>query len=150
MKLAEALMERADLNRRIAEIENRIENNVLVQEGEQPLEDPDTLLQEMNGMMERLEYLMAHINLTNCNTVINNQTLTELIARKDTLNLRLINYRNIANSASQNTHRARGTEIRILSTIDVKDMQKQIDQTAKEIRQLDNLLQSTNWQTELL
>ncbi len=40
MKLAEALQERADLNRKIDQLRQRIENNVLVQEGEKSQEDP--------------------------------------------------------------------------------------------------------------
>ena len=40
MKLAEALQERADLNRRISELTDRISCCVLVQEGEEPPEDP--------------------------------------------------------------------------------------------------------------
>ena len=40
MKLAEALQERADLNRNIEQLRSRLRNNVLVQEGEQPAEDP--------------------------------------------------------------------------------------------------------------
>ena len=35
MKLAEALQERADLNRKIEQLQDRLSNNVLVQEGEQ-------------------------------------------------------------------------------------------------------------------
>lgn len=38
MKLAEALQERADLNRTIQQLKERLDNNVLVQEGEQPAE----------------------------------------------------------------------------------------------------------------
>lgn len=33
MKLAEALQERADINRNIEQLKNRLNNNVLVQEG---------------------------------------------------------------------------------------------------------------------
>ena len=36
MKLAEALQERADLNRRIEQLRDRLENNALVQEGRPP------------------------------------------------------------------------------------------------------------------
>ncbi|MEO2800040.1 DIP1984 family protein, partial [Flavonifractor plautii] len=36
MKLAEALQERADLNRNIEQLKNRLSSNALVQEGEQP------------------------------------------------------------------------------------------------------------------
>ena len=40
MKLAEALQERADLNRRLQQLQQRLANNAIVQEGEQPAEDP--------------------------------------------------------------------------------------------------------------
>ena len=44
MKLAEALQERADLNRRIEQLRYRLGNNALMQEGEKPAEDPAALL----------------------------------------------------------------------------------------------------------
>lgn len=40
MKLAEALQERADLQKRIDQLEARIQSSALVQEGETPPEDP--------------------------------------------------------------------------------------------------------------
>ena len=45
MKLAEALQERADLNRKIEQLNNRLSNNALVQEGEEPAENPEKLKQ---------------------------------------------------------------------------------------------------------
>ena len=46
MKLAEALQERADLNRNIEQLKNRLSSNALVQEGEQPVECPENLKQK--------------------------------------------------------------------------------------------------------
>ena len=89
MKLAEALQERADLNRKIEELKRRLYNVILVQEGEEPAEDPAALLQALDESTARLEYLMAAINLTNCRTKVNGETLTALIARKDALLVRL-------------------------------------------------------------
>ena len=48
MKLAEALQERADINRKIEQLKVRLNNNVLVQEGEKTAEDPDQLKQELD------------------------------------------------------------------------------------------------------
>ena len=79
MKLAEALQERADLNRKIEELRRRLGNCVLVQEGEEPAEDPAALLRELDGAVARLAVLMAAINLTNSKTKVNGETLTELI-----------------------------------------------------------------------
>lgn len=88
MKLAEALQERADLNRRIEQLRYRLSNNVLVQEGEKPLEDPAALLEELESSFTRLEWLIARINLTNCAVKVEGRSLTELIARRDVLSLR--------------------------------------------------------------
>ena len=41
-------------------------------------------------------------------------------------------------------------EIKIRSAVPVKDFQKQVDQGAKELRQLEERIQELNWTTELL
>ena len=125
MKLAEALQERADLNRKIEELRRRLGNVILVQEGEEPAEDPAELLEELNAAVARLEKLMAAINLTNCRTKANGMTLTALIARKDALMVKLSAYRDLVYSASQNTSRARGTEIKVKALLKASDLQGQ-------------------------
>ena len=59
MKLAAALSERADLQRRLSEIGIRLNNNSKVQEGEEPSESPEELMAELDRTVERLEQLMA-------------------------------------------------------------------------------------------
>ena len=76
MKLAEALQERADLNRKIAQLRQRIAKNVLVQEGELPAEDVEQLAGELNGALGRLAWIITRINLTNAAVVVNEKTLT--------------------------------------------------------------------------
>jgi septicolysin len=150
MKLAEALQERADLNRRIEQLRYRLSNNVLVQEGEKPLEDPAVLLEELESSFTRLEWLIARINLTNCAVKVEGRSLTELIARRDVLSLRAEAYRRLVEEASQNTHRATRTEIKILSAVDVPALQRQADDASRELRLLDNTLQATNWTADLM
>jgi predicted nucleic acid-binding Zn-ribbon protein len=150
MKLAEALQERADLNTKIAKLRQRIKFNVLVQEGEKSMEDPQTLIKELDSAISRLGKLMADINLTNCQTQVGDKTLTELIARKDALSAKLSAYRDIALEANQNTRRASRTEIKIKSQVKVAEIQKAADDMSAEIRKLDNMLQETNWTTELI
>ena len=149
MKLAEALQERADLNRRIQQLQQRLGDNAIVQEGAQPAEDPKELLVELDRAVCELEDLISRINLTNCRTLVGGKSLTELLARRDMLTVKLGAYRNLVQSASQVSRRATRTEIKLLSTVNVKDLQKQVDQMAKELRLLDNSIQETNWNTEL-
>ena len=150
MKLAEALQERADLNKSIANLRWRLEQVMLVQEGVEPVEDPVALLKTLDESIGRLEYLMAAINHSNDVTEADGMTLTQIIARKDALKLKLTAYKDLAGEAAGNTSRARGTEIRVLPTLKAADLQKEADRMAKEIRRLDNLLQETNWTRELV
>ena len=149
MTLAEALQERADLNRRISQLCSRLENNATVQEGETPAEDPAELLTELDACIARLQELMAAINLTNSRTLVEGRSLTELIAERDCLNLKLQSYRRVVDSASCLSQRAARTEIRILSTVDVRAIQKQVDDLSARLRRLDNTIQENNWRTEL-
>ena len=149
MKLAEALQERADLNRKIAQLRSRLEMNATVQEGEKPAEDPAELMEELDGCIERLEELIVRINLTNCGTKADGKSLTELIARRDCLTLKIGAYRSLLNQASSITQRMSMNEIKILRAVDVKAIQKQTDALSRELRQLDNTIQQANWQTEL-
>lgn len=150
MKLAEALQERADLNRKIQQLQSRLLNNATVQEGEQTAEDPQVLLKELNASVDRLQWIIAKVNLTNCQTKVEGKTLTELIAEKDCLSIKIEKYRNFLNSASNLAGRAAHTEIKVLSAVNVRELQTQLDGLCKQLRQVDNAIQQTNWSTDLL
>lgn len=150
MKLAEALQERADLNRKIEELRGRLSSNVIVQEGEETAEDPNELFAELDAAVARLEELTARINETNCLTRDGNESITDLIARKDALRLQANVYRNAVSEASETARRARRTEIKVFSAVDVKALQKKADGIARELRKTDNRIQELNWKTELL
>lgn len=150
MKLAEALQERADLSARISILENRLMNNALVQEGEKPAEAPEELLAELDRCSEEMERLITAINLTNSSTISDGMTVTELIAKKDVLNRKLSIYRHFLMTASQTAQRATRSEIKILSTVNVREYQQKADGLAKRLRILENRIQQINWTTELI
>lgn len=150
MKLAEALQERADLARRIDQLESRLMNNVLMQEGEKPAESPDELLAELDRCIARSEELMRRINLTNTAVMVDGQPLTALLAKRDCLKQQLSVWRNAISTASQTARRATRSEIRIMSAIDVPALQKRVDDTAKALRQTDNAIQAANWLNDLI
>ena len=157
MKLAEALQERADLNTKIAQLRVRINNNALVQEGEKTPENPDELIRQLNTSLQQLTNLITRINLTNSVTMVNEssltgektKSLTELIAERDMLKLKLDVYRELVNAASTAVYRARGTEIKVMPAVNVQKIQKETDQLSKQLRLVDNKIQETNWLTEL-
>ncbi len=149
MKLASALSERSDLQRRLSELIRRLENNAKVQDGDQPAENPEALLTEMNQAFTRLEELIAHINLTNAKTVSGDATLTELLARRDCLKQRVNMMRSFLEAASAKVDRYSTKEIKVTSTVSVSELQKQNDKLSKELRELDEKIQELNWTTEL-
>ena len=150
MKLAEALNERADIQRRIAQLESRLIDNAKVQEGEEPAERPEDLLAELDGLFSRLEELMSKINWTNSQTIQEGHTMTQLLARRDCLTRKIGVLRSFLQSASATVSRATRSEIKIKSTVSVPKMQKQVDGPSKELRELDSAIQALNWTTNLM
>ncbi len=69
MKLAAALMRRAELQTQINELQTRLNNNARVQEGEKPAEAPTDLLASLDAAIAELDTLVTQINLTNAQTV---------------------------------------------------------------------------------
>ena len=149
MKLAEALNQRADLQKRIAQLRERLSNNVKVQEGDQPAEKPEELFKELDCCLKELESLIVRINRTNQETVWEGETLTEMIAGKDTLSLHLSVLRSVLDSANVRSDRYSRNEIKFVRTVDVNVLQKQVDDLSRDLRELDSKLQQANWMTEL-
>ena len=150
MKLAEALILRADLQKRIDQLRVRLNNNAKVQENDEPSEKPEELLNELDNNINQLKILIKQINKTNCVTVSNGQTLADLIAERDTLTLKSNILRGFLNIAGQKVNLYSITEIKIMSTVDVPALQKELDLLSKKIRETDTELQQANWLTELI
>lgn len=151
MKLAEALQIRADLQNRIAQIDTRLQNNATTQEGSEPAESPVELLKELDAMLGQHEELVTRINITNCRTTDDKgETLTRLIARRDILQKKVQMLRDLVSAASQLTNRYHLSEIRVISTINVADTQKKVDDISKKLRETEIALQQLNWTVELL
>ncbi|MCI8601527.1 MAG: DIP1984 family protein [Oscillospiraceae bacterium] len=150
MKLAEALIERSDLQRRISELEGRLANNARVQEGEKPAEKPQELMKELDECIAALEELVRRINHTNGAVSDNGETITDLLAKRECQGRRINILRGFLRSASATTSRMGRSEIKILSTVPVAELQKKLDADAKALRELDTRIQALNWTNELL
>ena len=107
-------------------------------------------MKELDGLLARLEELVARINLTNSTVSADGRTITELISHRDTLKLRISVMRGFLDEASSKVDRYSRAEILIQSTVDVSALQKQLDVYSRELRQTDEKLQELNWTTELL
>jgi hypothetical protein len=102
MKLAEALTNRADLQRRIEQMRGRLQKSALVQEGESPPEDPQELLEETERLVSELEGYVRRINRTNLSATLadGETTLTDALARRDALTLRYGTLKTLVSTAS--------------------------------------------------
>jgi len=150
MKLAEALIERSDLQKRIAQLKHRMGQNVKIQEGEEAAESIDSLLTEYNAANKLLMKLVKRINKTNASASFMDEKLIDAIVTRDCLSAKIKAYRELYDAAITRQHRYSRTEIKYVSCVDLSWLQKEIDSFAKDYRILDTKLQETNWNTELL
>jgi hypothetical protein len=150
MKLAEALMLRADHQKRIEQLKQRLVRNAKVQEGESPAEDPAPLMEELNETTDGLLRLIQQINSTNAATEIEQgKTISDAIAERDVLRIRHTIYRDLAQAGTVTQDRLTKSEIKFKSTLNVADLQTQADEFAKRHRELDAKIQEANWLTDL-
>ncbi len=151
MKLAEALILRADCQKRFAQLQSRLVGNAKIQEGDQPAENPNELIKELEGVAAELVDLIKRINKTNSATVLaTGKTVSDVLAERDVLAMRRAAYSNLALNAAVAQGRLTRSEIKYVSTIKVAEIQKHADELAKEYRELDARIQELNWQTELI
>lgn len=151
MKLAEALIERAELKEKNDALVKRIANNTVVQEGDEPAEAPELLISEYEANVERLQTLIIRINRTNSASAFDEErTISDAIAARDCLGAKIRAYRNIYDSAVSDHFRYSAKEIKFVRCVDAKQIQDTIDRLSKAYRELDTKLQGLNWTVELL
>jgi hypothetical protein len=149
MKLAEALSLRKDCQKKIVQLKARILSNVKVQEGDEPAEQPAELMREMEACLQQLQELIFRINVTNMKPLPDGSTLTAKLALRDVLTLRIQALREIFDGASDSQERYSRSEIKMVKTVDVKALHKQIDDLSGQLRKLDIEIQALNFTVEL-
>jgi hypothetical protein len=155
MKLAEALLLRADRNRSLEQLKHRIQVSARFQEGESPPEEARDLVAAASAVLDELEVLIRNINRTNSSTVMaDGRTVTDALAERDVLRLRYSMLRVSADAASGASQqvgfiRATRSELKYMRALDVKDLRQQASDIARRARQLDARIQQVNWTAEL-
>ncbi|MBJ7881746.1 DIP1984 family protein [Gelidibacter salicanalis] len=146
MKLAEALLLRADLLKKIEQLQNRIRPVLIVSDNKLPQEDPDKLLAQLRKAIQDLEALVISINKTNNDTPIEGEgMLMEALAKRDSLKMLSEKLRTIRYAAQINN----SGEANLKTTIDIKKLQVEMDQTGRAFREIDSKIQEANWLTVL-
>lgn len=154
MKVAEALAERADLDKKLAQLIQRIKKVARYTDGEEPLEDAQELLGEARDILTRREHLIARINQTNAVAELEpGVTITQAIARRDRLNAERNMLNELATAAGGEHdiyYGRRRSELPMKTDLRVKDMRASADRLAKSYRELDTKIQQSNWTVDLI
>lgn len=151
MKLAEALIQRADHRKRLDQLKERLLRIARVQEGDVPAEDPALLLAEVERTAAGLTRLIQRINRTNSTTALDDgRTIADAIAERDTLQLRHAIVTSLIQAAIIKQDRFTKSEVRFQSTVDIVTLQRQADNLAQAYRELDTKIQAANWLVELI
>ena len=149
MKLAEALVIRADSQKRLEQLKARLMRNAKVQEGETPAEDPELLISEFETTADELVQLIRRINLSNSTAIVLGRTMTQALAERDVLKQKQAMYRDLAQAATITQSVSTKSEVRFKGTVTVSTMQKKADVAAKDLRELDARIQEANWLIDL-
>jgi hypothetical protein len=150
MKLAEALLVRADAKKKLASLRERIGNNSVVQQGEQPHEDPLELIKQAAGVLESLERLTLLVNAANQHAKLpDGRSLAQVLARRDRLAQQHALLQIALDGTKKEPDRYSMREIKWQATINVVSLQKQSDDLSQSIRELNVLIQQANWQIDV-
>ena len=146
IKLAEGLLLRADLMKKIEHLQNRIRPVLIVSDDKLPQEDPDKLLAQLRKAIQDLESIVIRINKTNNETQVEGEgSLMEALAKRDSLKMLSEKLRNIRYAAQVDN----SGDNNLKTTIDIKKLQNEMDQAGRAFREIDSKIQEINWLTEL-
>ena len=150
MKLAELLMERAECQRRIAQLSSRLRDCAKVQEGDSPPVKPEVMLKEVVELHSQLEELIKRINHVNVtNELEPGLTLADSVTRRDMLRSQRELYESLVKASQVSDGRYSMKEIRYVSTMDVSELIRKTDELSKAVRMMDARIQARNWEVDV-
>jgi len=151
MKLAEALLLRADIKQRLIGLRERIGSNCTVQEGDEPNENPQEMIEEFFRILQEQESLTVRVHKTNLSaTADDGRSIENMIALRDKLVAEHSLIKHVTTSCTTSSYSYSQREVKWKSVLKVPGLQKQADDLSKKIRDLNIKLQETNWRVDLV
>ena len=154
MKLAEALIQRKGLQKKIERLSERLVNNAKTQEGEESSENPMELIQEINGTNEELTTLVIRINRTNSYILlepgVTGVTLADALAERDGIAKKRNILAKFAEAATEPVRAYGRLEVKYIRTMNIQDIQRAIDTFSAEYNALAAKIQGKNWEIDLV
>lgn len=150
MKLAEALLLRADQVKKLASLTSRISKNVMLQEGETPQEEVSDLISQAFFVLTAYEENVANINRVNQIAKLpDGRMLGAALLERDTLKARHALLIGAIAGTHKEVDRYSSREIKWVPQIKVVTIQKQADDISQNLRHLNVAIQAANWQIEI-
>ena len=150
MKLAEALLIRADQKKKILSLRERIAQNALAQEGDAPREDVAKLIAECFAVIAEQQALVLKIDAANAAAKLpDGRPLAAVLGQRDVLMQQHSVLKSAVDATQKEEDRYSPREIKWVPQIDVAATQKQMEDYSRKIRELNVQIQETNWRVEL-
>jgi hypothetical protein len=127
-----------------------MQNNIKVQEGEQPAEGLAELLSQYNALADEFTALAKRINKTNAATPMDSGTIADAITERDGLKSKIRCYRELYDATAITENRYSRNEIKFVRCMNPAELQHEIDAMSKRFREIDTAIQALNWATDLL
>jgi len=150
MKLAEALLVRADQKKKILSLQGRIVKNALIQEKSKPLEDVTVLIRDCFMVIAEQKALILRIDAANASGKLSDgRPLPEALAERDVHIQQHATLKQAVEAAQKEVERYSPRELKWLPQIDVSATQKQMEDLARKIRDLNVRIQEANWRIDM-
>lgn len=150
MKLAEALLWRGELQKRLLSLRSRIEHNAVVQEGETPSEDPLDLLEQAMRLTDEMATVVKSIHRANQRGCLaDGRTMIDALVERDQLRSKHSLLQQAVEGTKREGYRYSSSEVKWVNVVNVAELQRRSDELAGQIRELNARLQEANWQIEM-
>lgn len=154
MKLGELLAQRADLQKRMQQVQKLVLDNATLQEGDTPTLDPSALLAQYAQLAVEHESVVRLINRTNITARIQIApeilTLADGVVRRERLARHAGLLRDLTARAMPERSRFLRTEVKHVPAFDVAAVMEQADALSREHRELDTKIQRANWEVDVM
>jgi hypothetical protein len=161
MLLAEALAERKQALKTVGEAEAALTAAAVIFKGDKNPSDPEELSAQLEQAILTFLNLSVRINLTNNKATITHGngtfSLMEAVARREAMLLHIRASKRVLESVEEKVYgrsryggRRTKDEVKQIAQLDVAVLRKAIDDSSKELRELDMEIQKKNWTTELV
>ena len=148
MKLGEALLLKAELEKKSKDLLERVIRNARVEEGAEPAELPE-LLNQFEGVEMELCTLNSRIRHANQTVMVNGSTIAHMLNQRRCLEKISQEYNSAAGESYKDFRRLKMTEIREETVLDVALLRKSASKFAKERRLLNLRIQNANWAVDI-